>query len=133
MNTFDQKLNFNYYQNHQFHKLVNKLPENKTFSLLHTNICSLRGNFGNLQNLITNLGHKFSVIAVSERWTPNNDKSGNKPQTLKGYQNYHGVKGTSLKNGCGFYVKEGINFKPGKDLENILMKITSFNVVGFNF
>ena len=39
MNTFDQKPNFNYYHNHQFHKLVNKLPENKTFSLLHTNIC----------------------------------------------------------------------------------------------
>ena len=117
MNTFDQKLNFSYYQNHQFHKLVNKLPENKTFSLLHTNICSLQGNFGNLQNLITNLGHKFSVIEVSETWTPNNDKSGNKPQTLEGYQNYHGVKGKSLQNGCGFYVKEGINFKPRKDLE----------------
>ena len=38
MNTSDQKPNFNYYHNHQFHKLVNKLPEIKTFSLLHTNI-----------------------------------------------------------------------------------------------
>ena len=36
MNTFDQKPNFDYYQSHQFHKLVNKLPENKTLSLLHT-------------------------------------------------------------------------------------------------
>ena len=45
MNTFDQKASFNYYQNHQFHMLVNELPENKT---LHTNICSLQGNFENL-------------------------------------------------------------------------------------
>ena len=37
MNTFDQKPNFNYYQNHQIHKLVNKLPENKAFSVLNTN------------------------------------------------------------------------------------------------
>ena len=41
MNTTHQKPNFNYYHNHQFYELVNKLPENKTFSLLHTNICPL--------------------------------------------------------------------------------------------
>ena len=41
MNTIDQKSNFNYYHYHPFHKLVNKIPENKTSSLLHTNICSL--------------------------------------------------------------------------------------------
>ena len=115
INTFDQKPNFNYYHSHQFHRLVNKLTENKTFSLLHTNICSL--HFKNFQNLISNLGHKLSVIAVTKTWTPNNDKSDNKPKTLEGYQNYHGVKGKSLKSRCGFYVKEGINFKPRKDHE----------------
>ena len=94
-----------------------KLPATKTFSLLHTNVCSLPGNFENLQHLISNLGHKFSVIAVSETWTPNNDKCGNKPKTLEGYQSYHGVKGKLLKSGCGLYVREGINFKPIKDLE----------------
>lgn len=31
--------------------------------------------------------------------------------------NYYGVKEKSLKNGCGFYIKVGINFKPRKDLE----------------
>ena len=117
MNTFDQKPNFYYCHNHQFHKLVNKLPENKTFSLLHTNICLHQCNFENLQNLISNLRHKFSVIAVSETWTPNDDKRSDKPKTLESYQNYHGVKGKSVKIGCGFYVKEGINFKPRKDLE----------------
>ena len=48
---------------------------------------------------------------MSETWTPNNDKSGNKPETLEGYQNYHGVKGKSLKSGCRFYVREDRNFK----------------------
>ena len=61
MNTFDQKPNFNYYQNHQFHKLVNKLPENKTLSLLHTNMCSLQDDFENFQSLIS-IGHKFTVM-----------------------------------------------------------------------
>ena len=45
MNSFDQKPNFNYYHNHQFHKLVTKLPENKNFSLLHKNICLFQDNF----------------------------------------------------------------------------------------
>ena len=71
INTFDQKPNFNYYHNHQFHRLVNKLTENKTFSLLHTNICSLEGNFENFQNLISNLGLKLRVIAFTKTWTPN--------------------------------------------------------------
>ena len=106
MSSFDQKPNFSYYQNHQ---LKNKLPVNKTFSQLHTKICSLQN--------ISNLGHKFSVIAVSKSCTPNNDKSDNKSKTREGYHNYHSLKGKSLKRGYGFYVKEVINFKPRKDLE----------------
>ena len=58
--------NFKYYQNHDFHKLIKGLKGNKTFSLLHTNIYSLQGNFENLKNLINNLDHSFSVISVSE-------------------------------------------------------------------
>ena len=33
-----------------------------------------QGNFENLENFISNLGHQFSIIAVSETWSPNNDK-----------------------------------------------------------
>ena len=28
-----------------------------------------------------------------------------------------GIQGNSLKSACGFYVKDGINYKPRKDLE----------------
>ena len=36
---------------------------------------------------------------------------------MEGYQNYHGKRESSIKSGCGFYVKEGIKFKPRKDLD----------------
>ena len=36
---------------------------------------------------------------------------------MEGYQNYHGNRGSSIKSGCGFYVKEGIKFKRRKDLD----------------
>ena len=85
------------------------------FSLFHTNICSLNANL-NLETLISNLAFSFGVIAVSEIWIPIG-KSEVKPRKLGGYQNYHGNRGSSIKSGCGFYVKEGINFKPRKDLD----------------
>ena len=108
---------FKFYQTHEFHKLVNNLSENKAFSVFHTNICSLQANFDNLQNLINNLDHQFSVVALYETWTPQNKNSLFKSQKLDGYQPYYGILGNSLKNGCGFYVKDEINYKPRKDLD----------------
>ena len=36
---------------------------------------------------------------------------------LGGYQPYYGIKGKTLKSGCGFFVKEGLKFKTRKDLD----------------
>ena len=58
----------------------------------------------------------FSVIAVSETWTPKG-KSEVKPRKLEGYQNYPVNKGSSIKSSFGFYVKEGIKFELWKDLD----------------
>ena len=57
---------FKFYQTHKFLKLVNNLSESKAFSVFHTNICFLQANFDNLQNLISNLDHQFSVVVLSE-------------------------------------------------------------------
>ena len=108
---------FKFYQTHEFHKLVNNLSENKVLSVFHTNICCLQANFDNLQNLINNLDHQFSVEGLSEIWTPQNKNSLFKPQKLDGSQTYYGRQGNSLKSGCGFYVKDEINYKPRKDLD----------------
>ena len=108
---------FKFYQTHEFHKLVNNLSENKVLSVFHTNICCLQANFDNLQNLINNLDQQFSVAGLSEIWTPQNKNSLFKPQKLDGYQPYYGIQGNSLKSGCGFYVKDEINYKPRKDLD----------------
>ena len=111
--------NFKLYQNHDFHKLIKGLKGNKTFILLHTNIYSLQGNFENLQNLIKNLDHSFSVISVSEAWTPESKSEQFNPEILEGYQKYYGIKGNSLKSSCRFYVREDIKFKSQNDLNLI--------------
>ena len=44
-------VNFNYYETHENHKLIYSLKSNKSekFSIFHSNICSLQGNFDNLR------------------------------------------------------------------------------------
>ena len=46
-----------------------------------------------------------------------NDNKSFKPETLEGYETYYAVKGTSLNNGCGFYIKEGVHFKSRENLK----------------
>ena len=116
LSDFTIKPNFKYYQNHEFHKITNNLSKQNNFRLFHTNICSLQGNFENLQILINNLDFKFDIIAVSETWTPEGKKDTWKPDTLEEYQNYCGIKGKTLKSGCGFYIQNEIKYKIRNDL-----------------
>ena len=55
---------FKYYQNYEFHKLNQSLNIDKNFSFMHTNICSISGNTGKLETLLSNLEHNFDVLKV---------------------------------------------------------------------
>ena len=109
---------FNYYQTHDFHKLAMKIDKRNSFSVLHTNICSLSGNLENLELLLRNLDHAFDVIGVSETWRSenNNNKNTINNHTIPGYQKFCVTEGSSLKSGFGLFVKEGLNFKERVDL-----------------
>ena len=74
-----------------------------TFSIFHTNICSLQYNYDNLHNLLASLEFKFDIIALSETWNPEY-KENFQPPILPGYNNYKGTKGSSLKGGRGLYI-----------------------------
>ena len=60
------------------------------------------------------------------------DSSPFKPKKLDGYQPYYCKQGNSLKSGCVFYKKDGINYKLRKDLDiaYIMMNVINFSVVG---
>ena len=109
---------FNYYQTHDFHKLAKKQDKRNSFSVLHTNICSLSANLENIELLLTNLDHAFDIIGVSETCTSeNNNKNTTNNYTIPGYQKFCGRKGSSLESGCGFFVIKGLNFKERIDLK----------------
>ena len=58
-----------------------------------------------IQTFIDNLDHPFSVIALSETWTPQNKNSLFKSQKIDEYQPYYGKQGNSRNRGCGFHKK----------------------------
>ena len=60
--------------------------------------------------------YDFDVIALTETW--NSDKSQNcfSPKHLDGYLDYLGTTGSSLKGGCGFYIKDTLTPIPRSDL-----------------
>ena len=109
--------NFRYYSIHEFHKLIRNFNVNQCFSLMHTNISSLTGNFDKLERLITDLDFCFDIIACTETWNPEDKKHLFTPGTLEGYHKYEGITGSSMKGGCGMYTKESVSYIPRPDLE----------------
>ncbi len=112
--------NFDYYTSHDFHKLTNNPNSDGSLSLFHTNIQSLSANNENLQILLYNLNFNFDIIALSETW----HNKGNTDQllalSLQGYQSFQGVAGNSKNGGCGFYIKDNIEFEIRKDLNKTI-------------
>ena len=111
------KPNFDYYDIDEFRKAKTIWNKKKSLSIFHTNICSLQQNVENLEDLLHDLDHSFDIIALSETWNPEKSKDSFSAKRIDGYLEYHGVTGSSLKGGCGFYVKDNFTPIPRKDLE----------------
>ena len=87
------------------------------FSVIHTNIQSLMHNFDSLQYLLTDLKHKFDIVAVSETWNPKNKTVVFKPGLLEGYHTYYGQTGHTLKSGCGIYINNSLKYIERKNMD----------------
>ena len=92
----------------------------QNFSLLHTNISSLSGNFDKLELLLTQIDHKFNIISVTETWDNTSSNKNLGQLCMDGYNKFIGQKGTTLKSGCGFFISTKVNFIPRKDLDKHL-------------
>ena len=109
--------NFDYYDIDEFKKVKTLWNKSKSLGIFHTNICSLQANVENLEDLLHDLDYPFDVIALSETWNPTDKLDTFSPKKLDGYLDYYGVEGSSMKGGCGFYVKDTFAPIPRTDLE----------------
>ena len=116
--SLDINVSCNYYTNHDFHKLAKNIDrKNAPFTALHTNIESLMHNFDSLERLGVDLDYPFDIIAVTETWNPSSGKDKFIPKFLENYNKYNGLSGTTLKSGCGLYIRTGLKYKDRKDLD----------------
>ena len=112
-------INFDYYEDHEFHKFLasRKSYKKNSFSLFHTNIQSIHNKLDLLNLTLTNLGHHFDVLALSETWIDQNDKKTQIVGNLDGYNKFLSKHGNSLKGGCGFFVKTELQVLERKKLD----------------
>ena len=113
------KPDFNYYEVDKFISMKARISD--SFSLIHTNICSLQFNGDNLCNLLANLEHKFDVVALTETWNPEHKKHTFQPPVIDGYKPFKGTTGSSLKGGCGVYISDELKPLARPDL-NVKIK-----------
>ena len=109
--------NFDYYDIDEFKKVKTLWNKKKSLGIFHTNISSLQANVNSLEDLLHDLDYSFDIIALSETWNPEKTRENFLPKRIDGYLEYHGVEGSSMKGGCGFYVKDNFTPIPRSDLE----------------
>jgi len=108
---------FKYYEVQDLLKLSKTWIKNPTFSVFHTNICSLNSNVENMEHLLHDIGIMFDIITLSETWNPENKNSIFQLKHIHGYHDYYGMTGSTGKGGCGFFIKESLNYITRKDLD----------------
>ena len=119
------KPEFKYYETHEFHLMKEKA--NNSFSVFHTNICSLQYNGDNLETLLSSLEFKFDIVAVTETWNPEYKEETFQPPILPGYNPYKGTAGSSLKGGCGLYISTDLKPRARPDL-NVKIKTDDMEI-----
>ena len=60
--------------------------------------------------LLSHLPLTFDIISFTEVWNNLDKNDSFHPISIEGYQKYNGLPGTTLKSGCGFYIKDHIVF-----------------------
>lgn len=106
----------NYYLENTFNRRVSEISDISNFSLFHLNIRSARKNLCQLENYLSNIAYKFSIIAISETWFKYND---DKLYNLKGYQTECVNRSGSTGGGVSLMIQDDICYKRREDITGI--------------
>ena len=110
INDYLPKIRSNYYSPHSFNNLKDtKKLDTCSFSLLHTNIRSLKRNLENFEtHLVNELHHNFSIIGVTETRINQLDSLNFDP-ALPNYE-FEFVPTPLAAGGVGMYIDSDINY-----------------------
>ena len=79
-----------------------------SFSLFHLNACSLVKNQDALSHLIANINHKFSVLAITERWV---QVSNVNDLSFEGYNFVSNNRANRTGGGVGLFIDQNFSYK----------------------
>ena len=110
---------FNYYSVNDFQnsESIRQIrSENTSFSVIHSNVRSLAANHDKLTIMLSNLGHNFHVIGLTETRIMN----GNDPVVNTDIPCYKFISQPSLHHagGAGFHVRSNCDFHIRDDLNS---------------
>ena len=108
-------LNCRYYDTDSLTQLL-KNTQSSSHTLFHLNIASLPLHADELNTLLHNLEHRFSVIGISE--TKINSPSISQSSSIAGY-NYIHTPSKSSKGGAALFIRDDLNFSARNDLTSI--------------
>ena len=111
------QVDFNYYSVNDFqnNESIRQIcSENTSFSVIHSNVRSLAANHDKLTTMLSNLGHNFHVIGLTETRI----MTGNDPVVNADIPGYKFISQPSLHHagGAGFYVRNNCVFHIRDDL-----------------
>ena len=107
-------VNSKYYDIDEFNSL--KIDTHSSFSVCHVNIASLDKHIDDLRSIISQLGHRFDVIGISEHKVMRDSVPANNV-TLTGYEEFIFSPTGSTHGGTGFFIKQDINYIERIDLD----------------
>merc|ERR1711872_755215 len=82
--------------------------DNTILSVFHINILCLNTNIIHLEALLSSLPHTPDILALSETWLNNDDKSNYK---LDGYQSVHVVRENRIRGGVSLFINSKYDFE----------------------
>jgi exonuclease III len=96
--------------------LTKDWPLLNNFSLMHHNIRSLRKNHTNFEILLKTIGHKFSIIGLTETWLKDHNTA---LYELDGYAHEFLTRPIKAGGGVSMFISENLNYKVREDLSYI--------------
>ena len=103
-----------YYLEDLFNKKINEVNVKvDSFSLIHLNIRSAARNMSKFESYLSNLDHRFSIIALSENWLKDHNHS---LYDMYGYQSEHRYRPLRGGGGVSLLVKSDIEYFVRNDL-----------------
>ena len=113
-NQYPSNIPCDYYLEDHFNKRTFNLEiDNKSFSLIHSNIRSIPKNLQNFESYLSNLNHDFSIIALSETWLKDHTVD---LYNMKGYSSEHKYRKSRSGGGVSLYIMDSIEYCVREDL-----------------